>query len=97
MVPDDVVVAVEEFAARIDALAPASADPPVPVTVTLSPAAARALVEALRSYHDPRDHGRCDQCGTGFLDETFTCTWCGQPAGLFGQLVRERLSRHQAD
>ncbi|GIF67818.1 hypothetical protein Ais01nite_58530 [Asanoa ishikariensis] len=96
MVPDEVRSAVEEFAARIDALAP---DPgsPSPVTVSLSPAAAHALVEALRSYRDPRDHGRCDQCGTGRLDETFTCTSCGQPAGLFGQLVRERLSRPSAD
>ncbi|GIF77546.1 hypothetical protein [Asanoa siamensis] len=51
---------------------------------------------ALQAYHDPRDHGACDQCGTGRLDETFTCTTCGQPNGLFGQLIRERLARHRA-
>lgn len=92
----DVRAAIDEFTARIDALAPGSG-PPLTVTVTASPAAARALLEALRSYHDPRDHGRCDQCGTGRLDETFTCTTCAQPAGLFGELVRERFARHRAD
>jgi ribosomal protein S14 len=66
------------------------------VPLALSPEAARALVEALRSYRDPRDCGRCDQCGTGRLDDTFTCTRCGQPNGLFGELVRERLARHRA-
>ena len=96
MVSDDVRLALDEFTARIDALAPGSGTP-VTVTVTTSPAAARALVEALRSYHDPRDHGQCDQCGTGLLDETFTCRSCAQPAGLFGELVRERLARHRAD
>ncbi|SNT62635.1 hypothetical protein SAMN05421812_114136 [Asanoa hainanensis] len=96
MVPSDVQAVLEEFAARIDALAPASG-PPLTVAVSLSPAAAEALAEALRSYHDPRDHGRCGSCDTGLVDETFTCTSCGQPAGLFGQLVRERLARHRAD
>jgi hypothetical protein len=86
--------ALAEFAARIDALAPGSA-PPVSLTVTVSPAAAQALVAALRAYHDPRDHGECDQCVTGRLDETFTCLSCGQPNGVFGQLVRERLGRHR--
>ena len=89
---DDVQAALAAFGDRIDGLAPDSG-PPRTVTVTLSPAAARALVEALDSYHDPRDHGTCDQCGTGRLDETFTCVACGQPNGVFGQLVRERLGR----
>ncbi|GAA1859311.1 hypothetical protein [Asanoa iriomotensis] len=95
MTAEDVRAAIDEFAARIDALAPGSG-PPLTVSVTLSPAAAGALVEALRSYHDPRDHGTCDQCGSGRLDETFTCTACAQPNGLFGQLIRERLTRHQS-
>ncbi|MEV4617283.1 hypothetical protein AB0J74_01035 [Asanoa sp. NPDC049573] len=90
----EVEAALASFAARTDALAPGSGRP-VSLTVTLSPAAAEALVAALRSYHDPRDHGSCDQCGTGRLDETFTCLSCGQPNGLFGQMVRERLGRHR--
>ncbi|MEV0717100.1 hypothetical protein [Asanoa sp. NPDC050611] len=93
---DDVRTAIADFATRIDALAPGSGLP-VTVPVTLSPEAARALVEALRAYHDPRDHGVCDQCGSGRLDEDLICTTCGQPNGLFGQLVRERLARHRAD
>ncbi|MDG4826796.1 hypothetical protein O7635_33515 [Asanoa sp. WMMD1127] len=96
MNPDEVRTAVDEFATRIDALGPPSGAP-VAVEVELSPAAAKALVEALRSWHDPRDQGSCAQCGTGRLDETFTCVSCGQPAGLFGQLVRERLARHRTD
>jgi hypothetical protein len=86
--------ALAEFASRIDVLAPDSG-PPVSVTVTMSPSAAQALVAALRSYHDPRDNGACDQCATGRLDETFTCLSCGQPNGVFGQMVRERLGRHR--
>ncbi|GIF49986.1 hypothetical protein DFJ67_7992 [Asanoa ferruginea] len=97
MTAAEVSAALAEFASRIDALAPDSGGLPVPVAVSasLSPAAAAALVAALRSYHDPRDHGACDQCVTGRLDETFTCLSCGQPNGVFGQLVRERLGRHR--
>jgi len=86
--------ALAEFAARTDALAPGSGTP-VSLTVSMSPEVARALVAALRSYHDPRDNGACDQCATGRLDETFTCVSCGQPNGVFGQMVRERLGRHR--
>ena len=63
--------------------------------VRLTGSAAEALGAALRSYHDPRDRGRCDQCGGRRLDEALQCLDCGQPGGLFGQLVRERMSRHQ--
>jgi hypothetical protein len=94
MTPAEVEAALAEFGARIDALGPGSG-PPVSVTVSMSPSVAEALVAALRSYHDPRDNGACDQCATGRLDETFTCRSCGQPNGVFGQMVRERLGRHR--
>lgn len=63
--------------------------------VRLTGSVAEAFGAALRSYHDPRDRGRCDQCGGRRLDEALQCLDCGQPGGLFGQLVRERMSRHQ--
>jgi len=63
--------------------------------VQLTATAAEALCVALRSYHDPRDRGRCDQCGGWRLDEALQCLDCGQPGGLFGQLVRERMTRYQ--
>ncbi|MFV2087236.1 MULTISPECIES: hypothetical protein [Micromonosporaceae] len=97
-----VAAALREFAARLAALdlAPArsagvavrvgDADP-----VVLTDSVAAALCAALRSYHDPRDRGRCAQCGGPRLDEGLQCLDCGQPAGLFGQLIRERLARHQ--
>ena len=62
--------------------------------LALSAPVARALVEALRAYHDPRERGRCDHCGGGRLDENFLCGDCGRPSGLFGQLVSERAARH---
>ncbi|MFV2020954.1 hypothetical protein [Micromonospora sp. LOL_023] len=63
--------------------------------VELTPTAAEAFCVALRSYHDPRDRGRCDQCGCRRLGEGLQCLDCGQPGGLFGQLVRERMTRSQ--
>jgi len=62
--------------------------------VTLRAPVARALVEALRAYHDPRDRGRCDHCQGGRLDENFLCLDCGRPSGLFGQMLAERAARH---
>ena len=88
----DLSAAFAAFAARIDALAPGSG-PAESVTLSARPAVLRAMASALEAYRDPRDHGWCDQCGSGLLDETFTCTSCGQPQGLFGQLVRERFYR----
>jgi hypothetical protein len=61
-------------------------------SVALSPGVARALIEALRSYHDPRDRGRCDSCGGARLDDNFLCRDCGQPSGVFGQILRERAA-----
>lgn len=63
--------------------------------VQLTASAAEAFCAALQSYHDPRDRGRCDQCGGRRLDEALQCLDCGQPGGLFGQLVRERMTRYQ--
>jgi hypothetical protein len=65
------------------------------VAVWLSPGVARALVEALGAYHDPRDRGTCDHCGGPRLDDNFVCADCGQPSGLFGQLLRERAARYE--
>ncbi|GAA3189359.1 hypothetical protein ACFO1B_36740 [Dactylosporangium siamense] len=63
--------------------------------VLLSPGVARAFVEALRAYQDPRDRGSCDHCGGPRLDDNFICADCGQPSGLFGQLLRERAARYE--
>ena len=63
--------------------------------VRLSPGVARAFVEALVSYQDPRDRGSCDHCGGARLDGNFVCADCGQPSGLFGQLLRERAARFE--
>lgn len=100
--PDDVLAALRDFVARVDALDPAAAPQGelvvglrgVESRLALSAPVARALVEALRAYHDPRDRGRCDHCGGGRLDDNFLCGDCGRPSGLFGQLVSERAARH---
>lgn len=62
---EDLRAAIDGFAARIDSVAPGSG-PPLTVPVTLSPEAARALVDALRCYHDPRDHGAVVGLEPGF-------------------------------
>jgi len=90
----DVAAALREFAARIDAVDP-GVGPELTVDVTLSPATARALVEALRAYHDPRDRGACDACGSRRLDDNFLCAGCGAASGVFGQLIRERMARYE--
>jgi hypothetical protein len=94
--PDDVEQALRRFVERIDALAP---DPSPPrgvevrvgdaAPVALPPPVARALVEALAAYHDPRDRGRCGHCGGRRLDDDLSCADCGQLNGVFGQLVRD--------
>ena len=93
----EVPAALREFVERIDAL-----DPSAPVSVelrvgdevfALKAPVARALVEALRSYHDPRDRGQCDHCGGRRLDGNFVCADCGQGSGVFGQLLMERAAR----
>jgi hypothetical protein len=91
----DVLAALRDFVARLDGLDPQA--PPVGeltfgldgVTerVTLRAPVARALVEALRAYHDPRDRGTCAHCGTGRLDDDFVCRSCGIVNGLFGQTL----------
>jgi hypothetical protein len=101
-VPDDVLAALRDFVVRIDAL-----DPAAPLSgeltiglngqesrLTLRTPAVRALVEALRGYHDPRDRGRCEHCGGPQLDDNFLCRDCGQTNGLFGQMIRERTARY---
>jgi hypothetical protein len=100
--PDDVLAALRDFVHRIDEL-----DPDASVRGELSlgfagaaerlrlrTPVARALVEALRSYHDPRDQGRCDHCGSPRLDANFYCLNCGRLSGVFGQLVAERAAVH---
>ncbi|GIH03562.1 hypothetical protein Rhe02_16290 [Rhizocola hellebori] len=102
MPADDVLAAVEAFAARIHALDPKAAvlgeltlsyqgrQTQVPVTAPVK----AALAEALRSYHDPRDFGSCDYCADGRLDDNFLCLSCGRPNGLFGQMLTERAEGH---
>jgi hypothetical protein len=99
-----VVAAVRDFVDRIDALDPPPGEPavallhirsgPAQANLALSAPVARALVEALRAYHDPRDRGRCDHCGGRRVDEHFLCLDCGRPNGLFGQIVLERQERY---
>lgn len=100
---DDVLAALRDFTARIDALDPEASlwgdievrvgekrlRQPLRVPVVL------ALVEALRDYHDPRDQGRCGHCGGRRLDDNFVCRDCGRPNGLFGQLLLERLAGYK--
>jgi hypothetical protein len=91
----DVLAAVREFVARLDEV-----DPDAPVVGELAVGlddtkerlqlrlpVARALVEALRGYHDPRDRGTCAHCGTGRLDDDFVCRSCGIVNGLFGRTL----------
>ncbi|GAB3810238.1 hypothetical protein GCM10027605_47670 [Micromonospora zhanjiangensis] len=67
----DVVAALRDFVDRIDALDPEAALAGAvdlhagddQLRLTLSQPVARALVEALRGYRDPRDRGRCEHCG----------------------------------
>ena len=100
--PDDLLAALSDFAARIDALDP---DAPrwgeVEIRVgerssrlPLRVPVAQALVEALRGYHDPRDQGGCEHCGGRRIGDNFVCQECGRLNGLFGQLVAERAARH---
>ncbi|MEV1286293.1 hypothetical protein [Micromonospora sp. NPDC049679] len=107
--PDDVVATLRDFVDRIDAVDPAAAvlgeievrvagDVAVDkVRLTLTAPVARALVEALRGYHDPRDRGCCDHCGGRRLDDNFLCLDCHRPSGLFGQMIMERAARHGRD
>jgi hypothetical protein len=95
----DVAAALRGFADRIGPLYPPSPGPGVElrvddVAVVLAGPVARALVEALRAYHDPNDRGSCDHCGGRRIDGNFLCADCGQPSGVFGQLVRERAARY---
>ena len=91
--------ALQDFVARIDQLDPeASLTGELTVGTERLPLrlpVARALVEALLSYHDPRDHGACPHCRTGRLDENFLCRSCGIVNGVFGQLLAERALREQ--
>jgi len=91
--------ALREFVERVGPLYPPSGDRAVEVwvgdvRVVLGEPVVRALVEALRGYHDPNDRGSCDHCGSRRLDDNFLCADCGQPSGVFGQLVRERAARY---
>jgi hypothetical protein len=99
-----VVAAVRDFVDRLDALEPPPGGPavallhirsgPAQANLALSAPVARALVEALRQYRDPRDRGRCDHCGGRRIDEHFLCLDCGRANGLFGQILLERAERY---
>ena len=91
----DVLSAVRDFVARLDDL---DAEAPVVGELTLGLGdanerlqlrlpVARALVEALHGYHDPRERATCAHCGTGRLDDDFVCRSCGIVNGLFGQTL----------
>ena len=93
---DDVLDALDQFVARIDVFEP---DAPIRTVLdvggrrlTLREPVVRALAEALRAYHDPRDNGRCDHCGGARMDAGLQCRDCGRTSGVFGQLIAERLA-----
>src|SRR5690349_9943768 len=99
----DVLAAFRDFVTRLDEL-----DPQAPVagelTVGLGDATerlalrlpvARALSEALRGYHDPRERGSCAHCA-GRLDDDFVCRNCGIVNGLFGQTLAGFAARSEA-
>jgi hypothetical protein len=105
--PDDVLAAVRDFVGRVDEFdpqAPRQAELTVRIEghrpagqelrLTLRAPVARALVEALRAYQDPRDRGDCDHCGGRRLDDNFLCQDCGRPNGVFGQLLAEAAARY---
>jgi rubredoxin len=103
--PDQAASAVEEFVRRIDAFdpgAPAWGEISVrrgdeELRLTVRQPVADALVRALQAYHDPRDRGACDRCGGRRIDDNFLCRDCGHGNGLFGQMIMERVARHQGD
>lgn len=66
-------------------------------TLSLSPSAVTALKHALEDYADPRDAGSCDHCGSRRVDRNFICLDCGQPNGVFGQLLLEHSERYPGD
>jgi hypothetical protein len=102
-------VALRDFVDRIDAVDPAAdALGEIELRVagdvagnmarlSLTAPVARALVDALRDYHDPRDRGCCDHCGGRRLDDNFLCLDCHRSNGLFGQMIMERAARHGGD
>jgi hypothetical protein len=98
--PDDVLSALGDFVSRLDQLYPES--PEIgeltvgagarAARLPLRDPVARALIEALRAYHDPHDHGTCAHCGTGRLDENFICRQCGIVNGVFGQILADQMA-----
>lgn len=98
----DLEAALRQFAARIAELDPPGSAAVAELTVdgtrsiSLTASAARALREAVLSYHDPRDRGACDHCGGRRLDDNFVCADCRQPSGVFGQMIRERAAGYTA-
>ena len=97
---DDLAEALRRFAARIAALDPPGSPTVAELTVdgatvALTGSAVRALTEATLTYHDPRDRGACDHCGSRRLDDNFLCADCMGASGVFGQLVRERAARYE--
>jgi hypothetical protein len=96
----DLLAELGGFVARIHALDP---DAPAQTELTLradgresrlvlSAPVARALMTALQDYHDPRDQGPCDHCGSRRLDDNFQCRDCGSLNGVFGQMLAERAA-----
>lgn len=102
-----IVLTLRDFANRISALDLPSERQPATViklsadgveeTIELTPSALQALKHALEDYHDPRDCGECDHCGSRRIDRNFICLACGQANGVFGQLLREHSSRYPGD
>lgn len=104
---DELTAAIRDFVDRIGAFDPppggwASTEIEVRsgggrAAFDLSPGVATALAEALRGYHDRRDRGRCEGCGSGRLDDNLICVDCGRTHGIFGQLLAERAARYGGD
>jgi hypothetical protein len=99
--PGDLLAALRDFVTEVDEFdptAPALGELSVrigdqEIRLTCRASAAEALIRALRDYHDPRDRGRCDHCGSRWIDDNFLCRGCGRANGLFGQMLLERAGR----
>ncbi len=105
--PHDPVAAVADFVDRVAPYDPAPGDAPAAVVVVRSAGAeatfpitghvVEALCEALATYRDPRDRGRCAGCGSSRLDENLYCGDCGRLHGILGEVIAHRARQAAGD
>jgi hypothetical protein len=101
--PLDPVAVVADFIDRITPYDPAPQDPPVALvgirtaagtaTFPVGDHVIRALCRALAGYRDPKDRGRCAECGSLRLDENLHCLDCGRLHGILGEVIAHQARR----